>query len=616
MHPSSILKALKRLRIPPPIGWYLPLLFVLIPLWMAFRYTCIVPRADHWSMVIAPYVQWQDGASFLETIRIQVNDSRMEVPIAIHLALIKWTHWNLVLESLLAVGMWALTAWLLIRELRFLRASQGSWAALVPWLATIWLLSPRQWMNWTWGIQICYAMVVLATLATLVCLRSGAPRWLRVLGAAFCAFIAVHTFINGWFAWILGFGWLLWEALVLRKEERGAWGAVGVWIFLAALSGWDCFQGYHPGAGGSGGGMMKQLFASPGIVLRYFLQVMGAPFSDFWPTIDRGEIRLGINVLGSMVIAVVSLVLMAILFWGGRQGDWKGHSWAVSFWWLCAAWGVGNGFAIALARTGVAASNPFESRYPAYTLWFYFALIGLCCYARAPWVKKIRWVWLAGILWCSLISGFQALRDARLDFDRNRMIVTAAAVRNVAPEIPFLHILGSCPVEYTIQMLNRLDGKGLLQIKSLEASSPGKAPAWDRAVGEIQQGGTSSNSFYIKGWGMDKDTRDSLDGILVSMQPSGGVESWLGVAQRRSYRTKLAKTKKSIALHNRIGWDYSYAFTGDHPDQDLSGIIKLPSGKVTFRAYGYNIASGGIQRLEGEVTLDLPVSLPNQASKP
>ncbi|MGE0415096.1 MAG: hypothetical protein AB7Q64_24065, partial [Verrucomicrobiales bacterium] len=60
----------------------------------------------------------------------------------------------------------------------------------------------------------------------------------------------------------------------------------------------------------------------------------------------------------------------------------------------------------------------------------------------------------------------------------------------------------------------------------------------------------------------------------------------------------------------------SYAFTGDHPDQDLSGIIKLPSGKVTFRAYGYNIASGGIQRLEGEVTLDLPVSLPNQASKP
>lgn len=595
------------------VVWHLPLLFLAWPVWMAWRYTCPVPRADHWGLVIGPYLKWQGGATFWESASTQINDSRMEVPIAIHLMLAEWAHWNLLMESLLTVGMWAVTAWLLLRELRTLRGVEGWWPRLVPWLALLWTLSPRQWMNWTWGIQVCYAMVVLSTLATLACLRGGAPRWARVLAGAICATVAVHTFINGWFAWILGGGYLLWEAASAAsgKDRRQAWLAVGSWLLLAALVGWEIFRGYELREAPRGPSLSERLMENPGAFLLYFLNVLGAPFSDVWPTWDRGEFRLNVNMVASVVIATASLLAGLALLWRGWKGDWRGHGAAVTLWLLFAAWGLGNALAIAIARTGNQASNPFESRYPAYTLWYYVALLGLWCHTQRGWVGHLRWAWLALVLWGTGTGIFQALRDVRLDFDRNRLIATAVAARNAAPETLLLRTLINAPTSHTVAVLNQLDERGLLQVPAMPPK-PEENEAWKQHWGQIQQGGVGEGTFYLKGWGMDRKTRDSLDGILVSMQPAGQEERWLGVAQRRPYRMQLAKNRKSVALYGRVGWDFTYGYMGTLKERPNEGPPPVPAGLVTFRAYGVDLASGGVRRLDGEVTLELPEALPYQ----
>jgi hypothetical protein len=44
--------------------WLPPLILAILPLWMALQFTTPVPRADHWGMVVAPYLKIRNGALF------------------------------------------------------------------------------------------------------------------------------------------------------------------------------------------------------------------------------------------------------------------------------------------------------------------------------------------------------------------------------------------------------------------------------------------------------------------------------------------------------------------------------------------------------------------------
>ena len=220
-----------------PHLWFLPLILIVIPLWLATQFTTPVPRADHWSMVIEPYLKVREGSTILEAVRHRFNDSRMDLPTSIHQLLIRYTGWNLWLESTLCGLLAAVTAWLLLRELKVFAQNEW-WPRLLPWVAVWWVLSPRQWMNWSWGIQICYALVVLLTLLTLVFLRSSLPRWSRVALAAAMATGACFTFINGWLAWVLGAGYLLWDWQRNGWQSRDRAFAFGSWIAMAGLLAW------------------------------------------------------------------------------------------------------------------------------------------------------------------------------------------------------------------------------------------------------------------------------------------------------------------------------------------------------------------------------------------
>lgn len=585
-------------------SWLLPLILAIIPLWLAMNFTTPVPRADHWGVVVAPYEAIREGGLFWKTVHSRFNDSRMDLPILIHQILIRSTHWNLRIESALCGLLAALTVALLLRECRVFSQANGRdlWVRLLPWIAAWWVLSPRQWMNWTWGIQICYALVVLLTMAALTCLRAKTlPDWLRIGLAALAAVAACLTFINGWLVWILGAGFLFWSWQRHGWRDARHAGAFAAWIATAGMMVWLGFSGGESVSHQHGrGGLLESLLANPRQVIGYFFHVLGAPFSDVILTWDRGDIRLRINVTASMTFASVSLLTGAVLLYRGLRGDWKGHTAAVTLCWLFAVWGLANAAAIALARTGVVASNPFESRYGAFTIWWHIALLGLWSLVRSPWLRRLRWLWLAALMWGSLSSAAMGLRDMRIDFDRNRPMCVAAAFRHVAPDAVFLSGLSSLPAAETVAGLDLLEKDGLLAVPTIRESSPGAVPEWKNgARGTFESAAIESGEVQLKGWAIRASYRDSVDGVAISIQPAGEAERWLGISQKRGSREKVARKEKSTALQHRVGWSYTLP---------LGGGGALPAGTVTFRAYAVDLKSGQVCRLEGDWKLELPIA--------
>jgi hypothetical protein len=584
--------------------WLLPLILAIIPLWLAVNYTTLVPRADHWGVVVAPYQKIREGAPFWETIHSRFNDSRMDLPILIHQSLIRFTGWNLKVESALCGLLAALTVALMLRECRVFFQTPGRdlWGRVLPWVAAWWVLSPRQWMNWTWGIQICYTMVVFLTMAALVCLRSNSlPSWPRIGAAALLAVAACLTFVNGWLVWILGAGFLFWSWQRHGWREARHAGAFVAWLVAAGVMAWLSFSSGESVSHQHGeGGLLKSLLADPRPVIGYFFHVLGAPFSDVILTWDRGDIRLRINETASMTFASVSLLAGAVLLYRGLRGDWKGHTAAVTLCWLFAAWGLANAAAIAIARTGVMASNPFESRYGAFTIWWHIALLGLWSLVRTPWLRRLRWVWLAAVMWGSLTSAAMGLRDMRSDFDRNRPMCVAAAFRHVAPDTVYLTSLSSLPEAETVAGLDLLEKDGLLAVPTIRESSPGEVPEWKNgARGAFESAAFEAGVIHLRGWAVRNRDRDSVDGVAISIQPAGEAERWIGVSQRRGSREKLARKEKSIALQYRVGWDCLLA---------IGGGGAPPAGTATFRAYAVDLETGQVSRLEGEWKLELPIT--------
>ncbi len=570
----------------------------------------MVPHADHWMMAGVPYFNWEDGkTTFWGALYSQGNDSRYVVSTLLEFIIIRFAKWDLRFESLLCVMLATGSAVCVIRLFRGLHHSALTWLGTV--LSCLLILSPQQWMNWTFGVQICYAAVVLSTLGVVVVFQTKWPLVLRSFAGAVLAIIATHSFINGWLAWMIGLVFLIretWGGIHSRRETLLAY---LLWLVLFAATFFAYFSGYGVGPQPSGGvSLAERLLAEPQLFLVFFVSVLGSPFSDGWATWDR-ETRVQLTHAIGPAVGVIALILFVVALFTIVKRGWAVHGKRIFPFVVLAFWGLANAGAIALGRTGMAISDPFQNRYLAYIVWFHIGLMAMLLVAEGKAWKWIRTIWLCFVAYGCVIGFIQGMRGGERDYRQNRIMTASVMMRNVAPEPVYLDAVMPLGGPYLLQCLDRLERMDCLHVSTLHSNLVKNAPLnIALAKGELKGGRVEAGRVMLEGWAMELPSHQMADAIAISYQPEGGEEKWFGIAQRRIVKAKLSIKLQAKAFEQRIGWGYAMptgrektAFT-EQPNPFKA--VSLPGGKTTFRAYACDLDTGSFSPLEGAFTAELP----------
>jgi hypothetical protein len=269
---------------------------------------------------------------------------------------------------------------------------------------------------------------------------------------------------------------------------------------------------------------------------------------------------------------------------------------------------MGNAAAVALARTGVAASGPFQNRYIAYTLWFHVGLLALLGLMEGRFWHRARSVWIT-VLAAGYAVGFvEGIQDGRSDFARNQIIAASAILRHAAVEPVMLDGIDPGGGPSAIAKLDKLESLGLLHVPTLRSESVSDATVVTPplAKGAFRSGEWTGGTLSLRGWAMESTSHDVADAIAISAQVAGQKEHWLGLAQRRLVESKLHEKHHSCAREKRLGWSYIHG----HPDTGSENPLPLspkplPVGTVTFRAYALDVPSARFSLLPGEFTAEI-----------
>ena len=479
-------------------------------------------------------------------------------------------------------------------------------------------LSPQHWINWIWGVQTCYTMVVVTTMAAVVTLHSGLPAWQRIAIAGGLAFAGTLSFVAGLLAWFAGLAVLL---MAPRKSGTGLWQEMAGWLALSALGFFLFFHDYQPAHVPGRPSIMAAVLARPWSYAEYFLTVLGAPLSEPWPEWEK-DLRGQVQAVSSMVVAVVCLGLLSILgvrIWRSRHA---GSLHKAAPWLVLCGWSMATAVLIALGRTGQRWSGPLEGRYQVFLIWFHIGLTALLFLQAGRFWKPVKIAWLVLLLGAWTMGAWRGWIDVRQDRLRTSLTGAVVSMRAVGPEPELNGFLTALGDSYET-LIDRLDAEGLIAVKMVPGPFVRDATMADpaRHVGKLTRGGVdqSGSGLEIRGWAMRKDTRGAADAMAVSVQREGGEERWLGLAQRRIREPKATARWNAREVEDRIGWSFQRSLA---PPDPAPGAARppyqpLPQGTVTFRAYALDARSGAFTRLEGEVILDLapPPSTPDVGSR-
>ena len=592
--------------------WALPFAVLAMPAWQAWHSTCRVPWADHWTVLVEPWMKAQANGSWATFIHAANNDSRHDVPRMVHAVLMRWTGWNLLVESFVCVLLCALLVWASNRFWRRHPAGEGVRLGMAC-LSALFIASPMQWMNWTWGIQICCLTSVAGAAWGILTLLQGRGSLLRRAGwAGALAAVASFSFANGWLAWMTGAAALAFAPAAGSSDRRRA---AGLWCVLLGLtvllhtSGGDALPPPSGEGTAAHDGLLAGLLAQPVAAATFFLKVAGAPFSEVWFWGDRAT-RVAV---GGAVASGASLLLCGVLvaavwhFWRVRR------TLAVSEllpWGLLIIYGLANSAAIAAARFRMPDYSPFQSRYPSYTLWWLIGVAGLVL-ALPRW-HPLRRVMPAGLVlagWCWLCGAWQGWADDLRIAWHSRNAEAAVALRHVAMEPMLLHRLFPEGASRVPSGLDALEAAGFLNVRTLRSAATAETPRMVEGLvdGQLLGGRWEDGGPVLRGWAMDLAWRTDVRAVLVSFEPEGGEEQWLGVASRRTREPLHAQRRRARVLEDRIGWRYEPAESyplGKVPVEWRRRAV--PPGRVRFRAWAFDALSGTVHPLRGEVVLDVP----------
>ena len=174
-----------------------------------------VPFWDQW-VYVDLFDKLRHGTLGLKDLWMQHNEHRILFPKLITLLFAQLTRWNLRAEVLLNFVTASLSFGLLLALAK--RTFQTKWPPLLIFSAlSAWLFfSPIQYINWLWGFQLVWFVLILSVLGTIWLLtQTTITKPLNLILAVATATIATYSLGNGAIIWLVGL-----IILLLRKVKR------------------------------------------------------------------------------------------------------------------------------------------------------------------------------------------------------------------------------------------------------------------------------------------------------------------------------------------------------------------------------------------------------------
>ncbi len=444
-------------------------------LWLIFRYGVNVPIEDQ--IDIGAFLVRNHGRLFpaVGDLFAQHNESRKVIPRLIIFYLARLTQWNvkaeMAIEVAIACGSIA-AIWILARR------SLGDLALPATALCALLALSPVQWANWLFGIQIVTVLPMLMLTIALAVTGSTLTLPSRIGLAALCCAMATYSYANGMLLWVL-----VCIALLAKREDRRA---VGLWCALTiVMIGAYFFHYTRPAVSPSLVSPIDHPFAAA----RFVLAFLGHPLT--W----TGAV-LPCAIIGA--IGAIVFVFAAI-----RAGS------AGVPWMLIGMYSIISAAAAAVGRIGFGESAAVEPRYPTFAVGFWVATVMLVA-MTLPRVRLVAAVALIALHVAASIAVFPNIRAVY----RDRLVAkTAMQFATVLSDDSLFRRLIYRDTQKAIAIVSALARIGYINPPPVDSPIVRSSGATPGALEGVMQAGP--HQWVMYGWALLPDGRPA-DAVLIT----------------------------------------------------------------------------------------------------
>lgn len=582
-------------RLPPWVRG-LALAFCLLPptvlAWLLWRNAVNVPYWDEWDDDIAGiFVKWHAGQLSFGDLWAQHNESRLVLPRLIFLLLGGFTHWNLRVEVGFTFFLAALAAAMIFQLGRQTLSENplAGWTAF--FLSSLLLFSPTQYQAWLWGMELVLYLPLVCILAGLLVLRTKLSRRAKILSCGVLATISTYSFSNGLLAWVV-----LFPAIFLaggwagcRRQGR----AVLLWLFAFLANVALYFQNYQFPLSS---GFWPLLWHHPWQVAEYVCVFLGAPLTDQ----NGGHQAVMAAIIGGGLLILFGAACAGVFHWR-RETALAERVWP---WLTLGGYGILSALLAAIGRASFGAEQALAPRYGIFGACLMVAVIYLlpvvAFYRPTKTNSKTAAVKAALAVFGAVVVLLHALAwpaaVVNLQFFHLTLLHGKGCLKflNALPPQPAT-TKTLCPDLARIQRMADSLGRAGVWNYSLHSSArladfPQQPPANGSACGSIEVGQADGTNLFLSGWALAATRHAPADCVVFTCEGAASEPEIFAVMDRRFARFDLAQ-KFSSRAYLLSGWQKNCA------------LSELPKGALIIKAWAYDVESGRISPLAGEVHL-------------
>jgi hypothetical protein len=317
-----------------------------------------IPIWDEWHTPGSQFASWCRGTLTITELFSQHNESRKFFPRLLYFALAAFGGWDVRKEMVVS---FILVCSLCLLLLLLLRRTPGATPVSIffGWgLMTSLCFAPVQVQNLLYGIEGEAFFPGVAVVAVAALNLSRVSFRAKVLGNLGLAFVANYTFANGMLLWALGWPLPAPDEAIPRRY-RIWW--YTLYVLVGAVSVGSYFINYHRPSYHPELASSSTRFWD---LLHYFVLWSGNYFaSDF---------------ADPFVLGIIALILSAGGLWFAVEATKRRDDWRTFYpWLLIGTYACVTGTITAIGRLGFGVRQALDTRYVAFSLFFYIALFGL-----------------------------------------------------------------------------------------------------------------------------------------------------------------------------------------------------------------------------------------------
>lgn len=449
---------------------------------MIFRFGVDVPVEDQIDIGAFLVRNHERLFPLLTDLFAQHNESRKVIPRLIVFYLAHLTQWNVKYEMAAQVAMACGTVaaiWIVARRLL------GDVAPPATALCALLVLSPVQWWNFLFGIQIVVFIPMLMLAAALAV--AGGERALpwRVMVAASCCAIATYSYANGMLLWFL-----VAIALFSRPGDRRL-PMIFLWAVTTAVTIGTYFLGYHRPPVSP---LLISPLQRPMDAARFVLAFLGHSLA--WS--DALSVSVTIGALG--------VVVFGVLAWRERR------AWPAALpWFLIGTYSLVSAGAAATGRLGFGEQAAIEPRYTTFAAGFWVAIVMLAAMA----LPRGRTLGAAVLLILHVSAAIAVIPKIR-ESNRDRLVArTAMQFVTVLPDTSLFRRLIYRDPQHAIPIIASLARIGYIHPPPTGSPIVRSSGVTRGALEGVLRGGPQRWLLY--GWALLPDGR-AADAVLITRQ--------------------------------------------------------------------------------------------------